>query len=40
MFPVRSTVGGTIELELLVILPQYNLAAKDLGGRDGNAGTN
>jgi hypothetical protein len=40
MFSVRSTLGGTIELESLIVLTQYNLAAKNLGDRDGNAGTN
>jgi hypothetical protein len=40
MFSARSTLGGTIELELLFVLTQYNLATKNLGDRDWNAGTN
>jgi len=31
MFSVRSTLGGTIELESLIVLTQYNIAAENSG---------
>jgi hypothetical protein len=37
MFSVRSIPGGKIELESLIVLTQYNLAATDLRDRNGNA---
>jgi hypothetical protein len=40
MFSVRSTFIGAIEVESLIVLMQYNIAAENSGDRDWNAGTN